>query len=70
MYRLFNERGVTVFEAQNVHDACRCSRDNIAIMLRRFTPQERKDMVGDNGVIGVTCEFCSTHRDFEPSEFD
>ena len=70
LYRLFNERGVTVFEAQNVHDACRCSRDNIAIMLRRFTPQERKDMVGDNGVIGVTCEFCSTHRDFEPSEFD
>jgi molecular chaperone Hsp33 len=39
-------------------------------MLRGFTTQERKDMVGDNGRIGVTCEFCSTHREFDPKDFD
>jgi molecular chaperone Hsp33 len=27
-------------------------------------------MVGDNGKIGVTCEFCSTHREFDPAEFE
>lgn len=70
LYRLFHERGVKVFEEQSVHHACRCSSERIEDMLRRFTPQERKDMIGDNGRIGVTCEFCSTHREYDPKEFD
>ncbi len=68
LYRLFHERGVRVFSTQSVKAACRCSRERIANMLRRFSPQERADMVGDNGKIGVTCEFCSTYREFEPEE--
>ncbi len=70
LYRLFHERGVRVFSAQSVKAACRCSRQRIANMLRRFTPQERADMVGDNGKIGVTCEFCSTYREFAPAELE
>jgi molecular chaperone Hsp33 len=26
-------------------------------------------MVGDDGVIGVTCEFCSTKRVFNPADY-
>lgn len=70
LYRLFHERGVKVFEPQNVRATCRCSRERIANMLRSFTPEERKDMVGENGKIGVTCEFCSSFRDFAVEEFD
>jgi hypothetical protein len=32
--------------------------------------QQPHDMIGDNGKIEVTCEFCSTFREFEPGEFD
>ena len=70
LYRLFHERGVTVFDAAPVREACRCSDLRIRDMLRQFTPQERRDMIGDDGRIGVTCEFCSTHRDFDPQEFE
>jgi molecular chaperone Hsp33 len=70
LFRLFHERGVKVFQGQGVNDACRCSTDRIEDMLRRFTPDERRDMVGDNGRIGITCEFCSTHREFDPKDFD
>jgi len=70
LYRLFHERGVRVFQSQTIHDMCRCSTERVAAMLRQFTPQERADMVGDNGKIGVTCEFCSTHREFDPAEFE
>ena len=70
LFRLFHERGVKVFQPQPVRDACRCSRDRIDAMLRRFSPQERTDMIGDDGKIGVTCEFCSTHRAFDPQDFD
>jgi len=70
LYSLFHERGVTVFDPAPVREACRCTDLRIRDMLRQFTPQERRDMIGDDGRIGVTCEFCSTHRDFDPREFD
>ena len=69
LYRLFHERGVRVFPPQAVREQCRCSTDSIRTMLKRFTPQERTDMIGDDGRIGVTCEFCSTKREFDPEEF-
>ena len=70
LYRLFHERGVNVFEPQNLRDACRCSEQRIEAMLRSFTPTERHDMIGPDGKIGVTCEFCGTHRAFNPADFD
>ena len=70
LFRLFHERGVTVFDPQAIREACRCSQERISNMLRSFTPQERRDMVGDDGRIGVTCEFCSTQRSFDPLDFD
>ena len=70
LYRLFHERGVTVFDSAPVRDVCRCSDDRIRDMLRRFTKQERTDMTGDDGRIGVTCEFCSTQRSYDPAEFE
>jgi molecular chaperone Hsp33 len=70
LYRLFHERGVSVFEPQDLRDACRCSTERIEAMLRSFTPTERHDMIGPDGRIGVTCEFCGTHRDFDPAQFD
>jgi molecular chaperone Hsp33 len=70
LYRLFHEQGVKVFSPQSVRDACRCSNERIEAMLHRFTPRERHDMIGDNGLIGVTCEFCSTYRAFDPADFE
>lgn len=70
LYRLYHERGVKVFATQPVRYACRCTREGIQSMLRRFTPQERTDMVGEDGLIGVTCEFCNTKREFDPKDFD
>ena len=69
LYRLFHERGVKVFSPQPVVEQCRCSSERIEAMLKSFTPQERRDMIGDDGKISVTCEFCSTTRVYEPSQF-
>jgi molecular chaperone Hsp33 len=70
LYRLFHERGVKVFRPSPIRDQCRCSAERIETMLRRFTSQERRDMIGDNGLIGVTCEFCSVHREFDPRDLE
>ena len=69
LYRLFNERGVRVFEPASLRDACRCSAERIDAMLQNFSAQERDAMIGDDGMIGVTCEFCSTKRIFDPADY-
>ena len=61
---------VGVFDAQSVRHQCRCSQERREGLLRSFSREERRDMIGENGRIGVTCEFCSVHRDFDPLEFD
>jgi molecular chaperone Hsp33 len=70
LYRLFHERGVRVFEAQAIHEECRCSTKRIMNMMRRFSPEDRRDMVGDNGRIGITCEFCSRVYDLDPADVE
>ncbi len=68
-FRLYHERGVAVFPARGLREACRCSDERVAAMLRGFSQSERDDMVGDDGMIGVTCEFCSTLRRYDPRQF-
>ncbi len=65
VYRLFHERGVRVFRSSAVTARCSCSRAGVADMLRSF-PQEDRDHMVQNGVITVTCEFCSASYVFEP----
>ncbi len=68
LYRLFHERGVRVFECQPLLDRCRCSRERIVGMIERFSEDERRHMIADDGTITVTCEFCSTHYHVAPTE--
>ncbi len=69
LFRLFNERGVRVFEPTDLADVCRCSAAGVDAMLRSFPPEEVRHMIGDDGMIGVTCEFCSTKRVFNPADY-
>jgi molecular chaperone Hsp33 len=67
LYRLFHERGVRVFRSADLRAQCSCSRGSVENMLRSFPQSDRDDMV-ENGVISVTCEFCSRTYVFEPAE--
>ncbi len=69
LFRLFHERGVRVFEPSPLAAVCRCSAEGVDAMLRSFPPEELRHMVGDDGMIGVTCEFCSTKRVFNPADY-
>ena len=67
LYRLFQERGVRVFRSAELRAECSCSRASVEAMLRSFPQTDRDDMV-ENGVISVTCEFCSETYVFQPDE--
>ena len=69
LFRLFNERGVRVSEPTPLDAVCRCSAERIDAMLQSFSAEEGSEMVGDDGQIGVTCEFCSIKRAFDPADY-
>jgi molecular chaperone Hsp33 len=67
LYRLFHTRGVRVFRSRALAARCSCSRPGVSAMLRSF-PQDDRDHMVENGVITVTCEFCSSSYVFAPDE--
>jgi molecular chaperone Hsp33 len=40
------------------------------LMMQQFSKKDRADMVGDDGRIGITCEFCSRHYDLDPADVE
>jgi molecular chaperone Hsp33 len=61
MWRLFHEEEeVRTLPPIALSKGCRCSADYIASVISRFPVAEQAEMVGEDGMIRVDCEFCST----------
>ena len=70
LYRLFHETGVRMFEPRPLRAFCRCSQDRIEGVLKSFPAAERADMIEADGLIRVTCEYCSRTYDIAPEAVD
>ncbi|HUO21204.1 MAG TPA: Hsp33 family molecular chaperone [Caulobacteraceae bacterium] len=68
LWRLFHEDGVRLFQPTPLKAFCRCSTERIAAVLGSFSDEERADMVEADGLIRVTCEYCSRTYELEPGE--
>ncbi len=68
LLRLFHEEGVRVFDPQPLSFRCRCNRDRVAALLRRFTARDIEDMKRADGGLVVTCEFCNEAYRFREDE--
>jgi molecular chaperone Hsp33 len=61
VWRLFHEEAeVRVLKGAPLSRGCRCDPDYVRSVIARFPEDEREAMKGDDGVIRVNCEFCST----------
>ena len=71
MWRLFHEEEeVRTLEPVALSKGCRCSPDYIASVLARFPVAEQAEMVGEDGMIRVDCEFCSTSFPIAPAKVE
>ena len=68
LLRLFHDEGVRVFQPLDLSFGCRCSRQRVELMLRRFPPVDLEDMKEADGRLVVTCEFCKAAYRFEETE--
>jgi molecular chaperone Hsp33 len=63
--RLFWEETVRVFEPEQPHFACRCSRDRVRGMLRGLGQDDIRALVAERGLVEVGCEFCGRQYRFD-----
>ncbi|MEO1700868.1 MAG: Hsp33 family molecular chaperone [Pseudomonadota bacterium] len=69
LFRLFNQRGVRVYEPTEVRDVCSCNDEKLVNILSSMTAEELEEATQD-GKITVKCEFCSTVREYDPKRFE
>lgn len=67
LVRLFHEEGVRIFTPQPVFKSCRCSADKVQHILSTLNEEDREH-AANNGVIEMTCEFCSKTYRFRSSD--
>ena len=67
IWRLFHEEEeVRTLPPVALSKGCRCDPAYVRSVIARFPPEERAEMVGDNGLIQVDCAFCSSSFSFPP----
>jgi len=69
LYRLFHEERVRVFSPTAVSRGCRCSETRVRQVLRSLSRAELDELKLD-GVVVVTCEFCSESYHFDDRALD
>jgi molecular chaperone Hsp33 len=69
LWRLFHEEEVRVLQAVPLRKGCRCNVDYVRAVIGRFGPEERAEMVDEDGFISVDCEFCSRVFPISLSDF-
>jgi len=69
IWRLFHEEDeVRTLPAIKLTRGCRCDPVYVRSVIARFPDEEREAMIGEDGMIRVDCQFCSTSFAIEPSE--
>ena len=57
-----------MFTPHELRFGCRCSRERVETMLRRFPEHELDDMRDDDGDVVVTCQFCNVDFRFDEAQ--
>ena len=69
VWRLFHEEAeVRTLPAVPLRRGCRCDPEYVRSVIARFPEDERAEMVGEDGMIRVDCEFCSSSFAIPPAD--
>ncbi len=65
MQRLFWEETIRVFEPAHPQFHCSCTREKVGNMLKMLGRAEVDAALDDLGQLGINCDFCGKHYDFD-----
>lgn len=63
LHRLFHQEKLRLFAPENLAFNCSCSRDRTSVALQTMGEQEIRDILDEQGIIEIDCQFChQTYR--------
>ena len=65
LHRLYHEDDVRLFTPDLIEFACSCSREKIEKTLVGLGYKEVKEILTEQGSVGVDCNFCNLHYEFD-----
>ncbi|MDQ2987665.1 MAG: Hsp33 family molecular chaperone HslO, partial [Pseudomonadota bacterium] len=65
MNRLFWEETIRVFEPAHPQFHCSCTREKVGNMLKMLGQEEVDDALAELGHLGINCDFCGKHYEFD-----
>lgn len=65
LQRLFWEETIRVFEPAHPQFHCSCSREKVGNMLKMLGREEVESALADLGKLGINCDFCGKHYEFD-----
>ncbi len=65
MNRLFWEETIRVFDPAHPQFHCSCTREKVGNMLKMLGRAEVEDALAELGHLGINCDFCGKHYDFD-----
>ena len=65
LHRLYHDDDVRLFDANPLRFECTCSQIKIDNAIRSMGEAEALDIIKEQGSIGIDCEFCNTHYEFD-----
>jgi molecular chaperone Hsp33 len=63
--RLFWEETLRVYEPAHPQFFCSCTREKVGNMLKMLGRAEVESALADLGQLGINCDFCGKHYDFD-----
>lgn len=68
LYRLFHQEECRLFEPDTLAFKCDCSHERSANALQFMTQEELLEMLEEQEVIDVACQFCNAHYTFDEAD--
>jgi molecular chaperone Hsp33 len=65
LHRLFWEEKLLRYEPARARFACSCSRERVSRMIQNLGTQEAQEIISEQGVIEVGCDFCGAQYRFD-----
>lgn len=68
--RLFHEEDLRLADSDPVSFSCSCTRDRVESALKLLGREELEDLLAEEGVIQVRCEFCNQGYELDPVDVE
>ncbi|AVR98041.1 Hsp33 family molecular chaperone HslO [Pseudoduganella armeniaca] len=65
LQRLFWEETIRVFDPVHPSFHCTCNREKVGNMLKMLGREEVEEALAEQGKLGINCDFCGKHYDYD-----